>query len=119
MKAGPHGDNARTVTFLCRRQTSVRHTLRRPLAPGGRACAAVLLLGLAGCAGDGPLASLTPPNPEVPKVEADNFPSLGTTVVAGRPAPLTAEERAKLQSDLEALAKDREAKLKKSLGADN
>ncbi|MEP9351316.1 hypothetical protein [Xanthobacter sp. KR7-225] len=107
------------MIFLCRRQISARHTPGRPSARGGRACAAALLLALAGCAGDGPLASLTPPNPEVPKVEADNFPSIGTTVVAGRPAPLTAEERAKLQSDLEALAKDREAKLKQSLGAGN
>lgn len=88
-------------------------------ALAGRACGAVLVIAaLAGCAADGPLASITPPNPDVPKVEADNFPSIGTQPT-GRPPPLSAEERAKLQADLEALAKDREAKLKRSIGADN
>ncbi|MFG1357996.1 hypothetical protein [Xanthobacter pseudotagetidis] len=78
----------------------------------------MLVAVLGGCAADGPLASITPPNPDVPQVEADNFPSIGTQPT-GRPPPLSAEDRAKLQADLEALAKDREAKLKRSIGADN
>jgi predicted small lipoprotein YifL len=109
------GDEAAAVTFLCRRENSPPY----PFPGAGRTCAAVLVLAaLAGCTSDGPLASITPPNPDVPKVEADNFPSIGAQPT-GRPPPLSAEDRAKLQADLEALAKDREAKLKRSIGADN
>ena len=118
-EAGPHGDNAAAVTFLCRRETSSRHIPASPAAAAGRGLAAALLVTvLGGCAADGPLASITPPNPDVPQVEADNFPTIGTQPT-GRPPPLSAEDRAKLQADLEALAKDREAKLKRSIGADN
>lgn len=116
-EAGPNGIDTATVTYLCRRTTSGRPS-SGAIGAARAGAAALVAAFLGGCAADGPLASITPPNPDVPKVEADNFPSIGTQAT-GRPPPLSPEERAKLQADLEALAKDREAKLKRSIGADN
>lgn len=73
---------------------------------------------LAGCAGETPIDSLVPPNPDVPQVAPDAFPTLGTTAQTGRPPPLTPEQRDKLQKDLENLAKQREQKLKRSQESD-
>lgn len=55
---------------------------------------------LAGCSGDGALSSLLPPNPQVPEVQGDSHPTLGTTTRAGV-QPLSEADRAKLQGDLE------------------
>ncbi len=54
---------------------------------------------LAGCSGDGSL-SLLPPNPQVPEVQGDSHPTLGTTTRPGA-QPLSEADRAKLQGDLE------------------
>lgn len=73
---------------------------------------------LAACASGDPLASIAPPNPDVPKVAPDAFPTLGTTEAKGRPAPLNPAQRDQLQKELESLAKSRQDQVEKQLQTD-
>lgn len=71
---------------------------------------ALLLLGalalLAGCAGEGGFSMFGPKEPDVPQVPRGQYPNLST---AGpdipRPPVLDAQGQAKMESELEALAK--------------
>ncbi|WP_348842209.1 hypothetical protein [Xanthobacter sp. KR7-65] len=66
--------------------------------------AAAALTLLAACAGGESVPGLTPPNPPVPQVPENAFPTLGAPP-ADRREPLTPEGQAKLQRDLERLAR--------------
>lgn len=81
----------------CRAMPPVRHRLRV-------AGAAFALCLLSACAGYDPLVGLNPPNPEVPPVATDQFPTVGA-IPTDRRAPLTAEGQQKLQKDLEGAAR--------------
>lgn len=88
--------------MLARAAAPARNALARHAL---RALAAGLLVGgLAACAGSDPLAGLTPPNPQVPPVESDQFPTVGAPP-SDRAAPLTPEGQQKLQKDLERAAR--------------
>lgn len=77
----------------------------RPRKAVGAACVALLVAGLSGCAGEEPLAGLSPPHPNVPEVPDTNFPTVGTAA-SDRAPPLSPEAQQKLQKDLERLARD-------------
>lgn len=81
------------------------------------ALATLIAAGLAGCASEqavwGP-----PAHTEVPAVAAEDFPTIGTAPAQGR-KPLTAEQRAKLESDLDRLAKERARRAKQAADESN
>ncbi len=94
-----------TATVLPDRRT----TADRAMTASGRSVRALgllaLVLTLGGCAGDSPFAALGPRIPDVPKVDAAAYLSVGAPDVK-RPPTLNAADQAKLEKDLEALSKD-------------
>lgn len=71
---------------------------------------ALLLLGalglLAGCAGEGGFALFGPKEPDVPQAPPGEYPNLSTAAPdIPRPPVLDAQGQAKMESELEALAK--------------
>lgn len=82
-----------------------------------RVCAALsgLLLGLAlaGCAGESSIPFLEPKVPDVPKVEAGNFPNFSVPPTP-RPPAMSPEELAKLQAELENAASDAQRRLQQA-----
>ncbi len=78
---------------------------------------ATLVASLGGCAGqEDPLSALTPPDPKVPEVQDNTYPTLGTAPSTQK--TLSPAERSKLQSELESLAASREGKVKRAIEAD-
>lgn len=79
---------------------------------------ATLVAPLGGCAGqEDPFSALTPPDPKVPEVQHNSYPTLGTATPTGRKT-LTPAERDRLQSDLENLATSRERKVRQAIEAE-
>lgn len=91
---------------------------KRPDGTGGKrkACArgALLLaaaLSLSACAGEGIFSMLGPKEPDVPEVPAGQFPSVSSPLPeVERPPVLDAKGQAKMESELEALAKQTQQK---------
>lgn len=92
----------------------LRQMVRRTLA----VVAFGAMTGLAACSSDAPLSLPVPPRPDVPEVAHDSYPTVGATPRTGRPV-LTDPQRAKLQSDLERLSRERGAKVEAAIQAGN
>ncbi|MFG1479411.1 hypothetical protein V5F53_12210 [Xanthobacter sp. V4C-4] len=88
--------------------------LRRTLA----VVALGTMTGLAACSSDGPLSLPVPPHADVPEVTHDSYPTVGAPARPGRQV-LTEPQRARLQSDLERLSKEREAKVQAAIQSGN
>lgn len=86
------------------RRLSRRPRFRRTLA--GLALTALAALPLAGCAGDEPLSGGTAAAPAAQAATPSVFPTVGTP--APKQEPLSPEAQAKLQKELERLARTQE-----------
>lgn len=95
-----------------------RFSARARSARARCALALAAAIGLAGCAGEEPLSLPVPPNPNVPDIGHDSYPTLGTTGSAGRPT-LSDRDKARLQSDLERLAREREGTVRTNIERQN
>ncbi|MFG1422244.1 hypothetical protein [Roseixanthobacter liquoris] len=91
--------------------------VRRRAAPSPRAWAraSVLMLGLAlaGCAGESSIPFLEPKVPDVPKVEAGNFPNFSVPPTP-RPPAMSPDQLAKVQAELENAANDAQRRLQQA-----
>ncbi|MEP9369824.1 hypothetical protein [Xanthobacter sp. VNH20] len=73
----------------------------------------LLALALAGCAGESSIPFLEPKVPDVPKVEAGNFPNFSIPPTP-RPPTMSPAELAKVQSELENSANDAQRRLQQA-----
>ncbi|MFG1428191.1 hypothetical protein [Roseixanthobacter glucoisosaccharinicivorans] len=90
-------------------RTRAAPSLRR----GAAACGLLMALALAGCAGESSIPFLEPKVPDVPKVEAGNFPNFSVPPTP-RPPAMTPDQLAKVQAELENAANDAQRRLQQA-----